>query len=249
MTRGARRSLVCALLTAASVVPTSCGVPGSGDFEPITRDDVQFDLDATSTTSTSTTTTTPPTTIDATTSTTVDPTTSTIATEEVLLYFVAGNQLNPVPVRLTRSPAPQQVLAKLLEGPELLDQDIAIGLRTTIPEEAEITVDRASGVGIIDVPAGVFDVMPSRDQRLFFAQLVLTIGRLGGIGPVQFTRDGEPIGAIRGDGTTTEPGDAVTIDDYLVLLGGSETDVPAPTSSATTSTSTTMPGGTGTTGG
>ncbi len=216
--------------TAAALVlvglALGCGVPQSGEFEPISRDEIQFDLDATTTTSTTTTSTLPPTTLDETTTTALA--TTTVATEEVLLFFVAGSQLNPVPATLIRSPAPSQVLAKLVEGPP--QGDIGAGLRTTIPRGASITVTRASGVGIIDLPADVFDAMPSRDQRLFFAQLVLTIGRLGGIGPVQFTRDGAPMSVIRGDGTTTEPGDAVSYDDYVVLLGGT----PPSTTTSTT---------------
>ena len=100
-----------------------------------------------------------------------------------------------------------------------------------IPADADITVVRERGQAIIDLPADIFDSMPLRDQPLFFAQLVLTIGQLGGIGPVVFTLDGEPARAIRGsDGSTGEPGEPVTVDDYLDLLAGTPQ-----TSSTTTS--------------
>ncbi|MEX0848471.1 MAG: GerMN domain-containing protein [Ilumatobacteraceae bacterium] len=206
---------VVSITIAVTAATAACGVPQSSEFEPIGRENIQFDMDATTTTSSSTV---PPTTIDATTSTQLV-TTSTISTEDVLIYFVAGSQINPVTLPLARPASASQVMAKLLEGPPT--GDIGTGLRSTILPGAQITVTKASGVGIIDLPAGIFDAMPSRDQRLFFAQIVLTIGRLGGIGPVQFTLAGVPTRVQRGDGTTTEPGDAVTVDDYAVLLTGS----------------------------
>jgi hypothetical protein len=221
------------VVTTAAVFVAGCGVPQSGEFEAISRDDIQFDLNATTTTSSSTV---PPTTLDVTTTTEAAPTT-TISTEDVLLYFVSGSQLTSVTQALARPATPSQVLAQLLKGPP--SGDIGTGLRSTIPDGAALTVERANGVGIIDLPTNIFDAMPSRDQRLFFAQLVLTIGRLGGIGPVQFTRAGEPASVIRGDGTTTAPGDFVTVDDYAVLLTGSPSVVASITEDGTTTTTTT----------
>jgi spore germination protein GerM len=218
-----------ARLVALSLLLAGCGLPQSSDFEEISGDDIQFQLDQTTTTSTSTI---PPTTVDATSTTLADTTTSEIPTELVELYFVAGSQLNSVSRPLTRPVSPAQVLAALVAGPQ---GDIGIGLRTTIPPVAggEITVVKDRGTAIIDLPPDIFDAVSSREQRLFFAQLVLTIGRLGGIGPVQFTLAGEPITAMIGDGTQAE---TVTIDDYQNLLVGA----PPETSTATT-TSTTTP--------
>lgn len=209
-----RRPIIGLLLCAA--VPgfvVGCGLPQSSDFEEISGDDIQFQLDETTTTSTSTI---PPTTIDATSTTVAETTTTEIPTEPVQLYFVAGGQLNFTSRPLTSPVSPAQVLAALLEGPE---GDIGIGLRTTIPEQAgrDITVTKDRGTAIIDLPPNIFDAVSTRDQKLFFAQLVLTIGRLGGIGPVQFTMAGEPITALSGDGTQA---DTVTIDDYQNLLVG-----------------------------
>lgn len=220
--RGTKRILA---LTALPIVVVACGVPQSSEFDQISGDDVQFGLDQTTTTST---TTIPPTTIDATSTTIALTTTTEIPTELVQLYFVAGSQLNPVSQPLTSPVVPQRALSALQEGPP---SDIGLGLRTTIPANADITVVRERGTAVIDLPADIFDNMPLRDQPLFFAQLVLTIGQLGGIGPVVFTLDGEPARAIRGtDGSTGEPGEAVTVDDYLGLLAGA----PQTTTSTTT---------------
>lgn len=226
---GRRRIGALTAAAALAVGVAACGVPQDGAFESVSRAEVQFGLDQTTTTTSSTI---PPTTIDQTTTTEAAPT-STVSTEDVLVYFVAGSQLNPVTVALARPATPSQVLATLLDGPP--EGGVGAGLRSTIPPGAAITVTRANGIGIIDLPLDIFDTMPSRDQRLFFAQLVLTIGRLGGIGPVQFTRAGQPVSVIRGDGTTTEPGDAVTIDDYQVLLTGGPSSVDPLGTSATTS--------------
>jgi hypothetical protein len=222
--RGTKRILV---LTALPIVVVACGLPQSSEFEQISGDEVQFGLDQTTTTSTSTI---PPTTIDATSTTIAQTTTTEIPTELVELYFVAGSQLNPVSQPLSSPVVPQRALSALQEGPP---SDIGLGLRTTVPADADITVVRERGTAVIDLPADIFDTMPLRDQRLFFAQLVLTIGQLSGIGPVVFTLDGEPARAIRGtDGSTGEPGEAVTVDDYLGLLAGA----PQTTTSTTTTT-------------
>jgi hypothetical protein len=215
----------------AVALAAGCGVPTTGEFEAVSRDTVQFELDATSTTTT-TSTTIPPTTIDAT-STTALETTTTISTEEVLIVFVAGSQLNPVTIPLARPASPSQVMAKLLEGPGILG-DVGTGLRSAIPVGADIGVVKSSGVGVVDLPRDIFDSMPSRDQRLLYAQLVLTIGRLGGIGPVQFTQGGEPARVVRGDGTITEPGETVTVDDYAILLTGQAPPTTAPTTGTIT---------------
>jgi spore germination protein GerM len=224
---GTKRILI---LAALPLIAIACGLPQSSEFEQISGDDVQFGLDQTTTTST---TTIPPTTIDATSTTIAQTTTTEIPTELVELYFVAGSQLNPVSQPLSSPVVPQRALSALQEGPP---SDIGLGLRTTVPANADITVVRERGTAVIDLPADIFDTMPLRDQRLFFAQLVLTIGQLGGIGPVQFTLAGEPTSAIRGDGSTGEPGEAVTVDDYLGLLAGAPQ-----TTTSTTSTTSTVP--------
>jgi spore germination protein GerM len=219
------------LLTLLPLVAIACGLPQSSEFEQFRDDDVQFGLDETTTPST---TTIPPTTVDATSTTIAQTTTTEIPTELVQLYFVAGSQLNPVSQPLTSPVVPQRALNALQEGPP---SDIGLGLRTTIPADADITVVRERGTAVIDLPGDIFDAMPLRDQPLFFAQLVLTIGQLGGIGPVVFTLDGEPARAIRGsDGSTGEPGEPVTVDDYLDLLAGAP-----PTTSSTTATTTSLP--------
>ena len=210
-----RLRLIC-LATGFIALAVGCGVPDTGEFEA-ENGEIPNDLDVTTTSST-TTTTLPPTTIDAT-STTIEATTSTaVRTAEVTLYFVSGSQIFPVPVQLLPNATADQVLQKLIAGPDVGEAGSA--LRSAIPSGADITVVVASGVGTIDLPADIFDDMSAREQRLVFAQLVLTIGSLGGIGPVTFTSAGEPYGAIRGDGSFADPTEAVSKDDYAIMLTG-----------------------------
>lgn len=218
---------VTTIVIVGAALAGSCGLPQSSEFEPI-NGDVPFGLDETTTTSTSTI---PPTTIDAT-STTSPSTTAAIETEDVLLFFVAGGQLTSVSVPLPRDAALAQVMAALQKGPP--SGDIGTGLRSTLPTNPAILVKKDRGTAVIDLPANIFDSMPSRDQRLLFGQLVLTIGRLGGIGQVQFTQVGIPIPAINGRGTITEPGATVTIDDYALLESGAPPET-------TTTTTTSLP--------
>ncbi len=223
------RTRLILLATGFVALAVSCGVPDTGDFET-ENGDIPFGLDASTSTST-TSTTLPPTTIDAT-STTVEATTSTaLRIEEVTLYFVSGSQIAPVSVQLVPNANASQVLLKLLAGPDLGDAGFA--LRSAIPSGADITVEQANGVGTIDLPADIFDDMAAREQRLVFAQLVLTIGSLGGIGPITFTQAGEPYGAIRGDGSFADPGQAVSKDDYAIMLTG---QVPPVTTTSSTTT-------------
>ena len=208
---------VVVLTVAMVMLAVACGLPSDGDFRPIAREEDGFGLSETSTTST-TTTVAPTTTIDETTST-VQETTTTIATEQVGIYFPTGRQLTSISAAMPARPSLTQVMAKILEGP--LSGELGIGLRSVLPEDADITVTSAAGVATVDLPAGIFDSLDSTDQRLLFGQIVLTItGCCPGVGQVVFTLDGEPTRVFRGDGSATAPGERVSSDDYVVLRTG-----------------------------
>jgi Sporulation and spore germination len=208
---------IIVLTVAMIVVAAACGLPNENEFQPIDRGEDGFGLSETSTTST-TTTVAPTTTLDVTTSTIAE-TTTTIATEQVDIYFPTGRLLTSISVSMPANPALTQVMAKLLEGPP--DGELGIGLRAVLPPGADITVTSAAGVASVDLPSGIFDSLDSTDQRLMFGQIVLTLtGCCPGVGPVVFTLDGQPTRVFRGDGSATEPGEAVSRDDYTVLLTG-----------------------------
>src|SRR5690606_3518521 len=110
----------------------------------IEREDVPFDLSATTVPTTSLA---PTTTVDATTTTALA-TSTTISTELVDLYLVAGSQLTSISIQLPSPVSLQQTMAALLEGPP--EGDLGRGLRSAIPDGAEITVTLDSPSAVVD---------------------------------------------------------------------------------------------------
>lgn len=229
-----RRTL--AIAGALLAITVACGVPGATGVQPVDRDDVPFGLADTTTTST-TSTTLPPTTtttiVEAPTTTLAD-TTTTIPIELVDIYFVAGSQLQGIETPLAAPPSLPQVLAALIEGPPA--GSLGTGLRTILPPGAGIDVVRENGVATVDLPTGIFEGITPNDQRLVFGQIVFTLSGRPNVGQVRFTENGEPMRVFLGDGNSTEPGEAVSIEDYTQLLTGStppvtpvETTNPDPT--------------------
>lgn len=216
------------LIVATAVVLTGCGLPDEDSFQSITRDD-RFGLSQTTTPST---TAAPTTTVDATTTTALA-TTSTLVAELVELYFISGRQLTGVATPLPLNPALGQVMAALLGGPP--EGGLGTGLRSALPEDAEISVLSEAGIATVDLPATIFETLDPLDQRLMLGQIVLTLTDRPGVGPVVFTIAGEPTRVYRGDASLTEPGQAVSRDDYLVLLTGGA--VATATTATTTSSS------------
>lgn len=219
-----------ALIVLATMSLWACGLPDDETFSPISRDD-RFGLSQT-TTPTTTTTTAPTTTVDATT-TTAAVTTSTLVTELVDLYFITGRQLTGVATALPLEPALSQVLAALLKGPP--EGGLGSGLRSALPADETLTVTSEAGIATVDLPATIFTTLDPADQRLLLGQVVLTLTDRPGVGPVVFTLAGQPTRVFRGDASLTEPGQAVSRDDYLVLLTGGAAKAGAsdPTSTTT----------------
>jgi len=226
-----RTILLGGVILAAAVA--GCGIPESSGFEPIDQDDVPFGLSDTTTTST---TLAPTTTIEATSTTAALEPTTTISVEQVELYFVSGtSQLKPALRGGLSSPVTlSQVMAALVDGPP--EGDAGIGLRSVIPEAADITVTESGGVAEVDLPTGIFDDLSATDQRLLFGQVTLTMTRRPGIGQVRFTLGGEPTEVFTGGGDVRAPGDTVSFDDYFILTTGA-----TPTTTTTTTTTTTVP--------
>ncbi|MFM7755488.1 MAG: GerMN domain-containing protein [Actinomycetota bacterium] len=207
--RSSRRILTMAV---SALIATGCAVPDRGAVQVVDPDQIPYDLNATSTSTTSSTTS-PPT--NPTDGSTVAPET-TIPVESVNLFYVAGLQVVPI-ARLLLSPASAaQVLAALAEG--VPPGDPAAGLRTALPEDfvAEVVVER--GVARVDLPPTFVTDVPGAEQRLAIAQIVLSLTRRAGIGQVVFTSAGQLQSVPRGRGDLTDPGGAVTCEDYASLL-------------------------------
>ncbi|CAB4877017.1 unannotated protein [freshwater metagenome] len=227
-----RRRGIATLLIIATVAMTavSCGVPSSSKFSTIDRANIPFGLSDTTTSTTTTTTIVP-----ASTTTLVEPAT-TIATEPVLLYYVAGTQLVSVTQLLPRPVSIAQTMAVLEAGPP---REFGLGLRTAIPEGAQSQLSEAAGVVTVDLPIAFFKDMAPQDQRLAIAQIVLTLTDQRGVGQVTFTQNNLPISVLRGGGDLTQPGQLLVSADYEQLLSssaGANTQPTTPTAPTTATT-------------
>jgi hypothetical protein len=191
-----------------------CGVPtGSDTFSEIPPDEIQYGLDATSTTTSTTTTTS---TVPELPQTTLLETTTTIRLEPAFIYFLSRGRLQPVTIELPAGFSSDQVADKLEEGPP--------------PDVALDTL-------IVDLDGDIFDRIPSTEQTEAIGQIVLTMtSSLRLVGQVTFTLEGDPIPVKKGNGLSSAPGEPVSFDDYAILLA-------APRPQAVEETSTTAPTG------
>lgn len=211
--RGAptRGPAVVTLAMTLAMGAVACGVPTEDGFQPVASRDIPFGLQDTTTTTT-TTTTIPP----STTSTTqpVSTTSSTtIPAELVNLYFVLGSTIQPVTRELPRPVTNVQVLEQLQEGPSRSEQ--RDGIRSSLPAELIGALTVAGGTATIDLSPELFE-LTGTEQQLVFAQLVLTLTDLRGIGRVAFTVEGQPIDVQLADGTLATG--SVSRDDFVSLL-------------------------------
>ena len=204
----------------------ACGIPtGDETFSEIPSEEVPFGLDSPSTTTSTTTTTTP----IAPATTEVRSTTTVVPLEEVDIYFLSRGRLQPVPVALTTDFAPDQVVDALEKGPPN-----GVGLDTHIEPGLIVSTDVAEGVVTVDLDGEIFGRIAASDQAEAIGQIALTmIDNVDRVGSVLFTLAGEPTQVKKGDSLLTEPGEAVTFDDYAALLTTS-----TPTTSTTVPTQT-----------
>lgn len=221
----------------------ACGLPGEGDLQEIDPADL-VGLDQTTTTSSTTSTTAAPTTTLG--SAPIE-TTTTIATEQVTLYYLAGNQLVPVTQTLPRPASLQQVLLSLEAGPPTGEP--GTGLDSLLPRGLTNQVTEIGGVATVDMNGEAFAEIADADQRAAIGQIVLTLTGRPGVGQVRFTLDdgSVPLPVPKRGGELSEPGEAVSELDFETLI--EQADLPperpvatSPTSVTTASTDTTSAG-------
>jgi spore germination protein GerM len=243
-----RRLVLLSLAVVVGVLVAACGAPDSG-FSRIDPSEDGFGLSETSTTTSTTTTTIPPSTSEsATTSTSVaESTTSTIPSEPVTVYYPSGRQLAPAELQLAPNPSLYQVMALILKGPP--EGELYVGMRSILPDDAEINVENVEGVAVVDFPAGLFDDMPPNDQRLVFGQIVLTMTSQRGVGQVRFRQAGADMSVYLGNAGTTEAGQLVTKQDYTALVDNPPPPIDTTTSTTTTTTTAPTAGGSSVPGG
>ncbi len=232
-----KRSTHVLLLGLAALGLSTCGLPM--DERVQTFDDVPYDLDAPSTT---TTTTEVPSTV--TTEPGTEQTTTTIVeTRPVDVVYLLGNsgELQPITVALP-TPVSDRLIIEQLVSPPL---GTGVPLRTEVDRGliTGFSVDR--GLATVDLSPSVIARLSSLEQRRAIAQIVLTLTLFttteGGIGQVIFTVDEEPISVyVPSLGANSDPGDPLAWSDYSSLIAGAPdittTTRPASTTSTTTTT-------------
>lgn len=202
--RLAARKALAGLVLVPGTLLGGCGVPAQSRAQIVAPDDVPFGL----ATGDSTTTTSEAVGFDP-----------ILDTQAVPLYFSDGNRI----VAVIREVA----------GPSLLLNVVhALAVKPSGAPEAGESPEYRSAVGpddVVDVTvqAGIATVeladsfrdLPTAEQRLAVAQLVLTLTDQPGIGQVAFEVGEQPVPVPRADGTLAR--EKVSRDDFMELLDGS----------------------------
>ena len=191
----------------------SCGVPTSSEFVQIPDANIPFELNLTSTT----TTTTMPIEADVNSpgANSLD-VVSEIANETVDLYFITNGRLVATKIQIVSPATTTQVLSALVSGPP--SGDAGLGLRSAIASSLQAEISISKGLVLIDANNFLLAGLSPIDQRLAIAQLVLTFTSRPGIGQAIFSVNGVSIAVPRGRGDLSKPGEPVSYDDYTSLL-------------------------------
>jgi spore germination protein GerM len=104
----------------------------------------------------------------------------------------------------------RRLLALLERGPSERDD----GLRSAVPPEGPLRVERDDGVVVVELPE-----VTGPDQLLAVGQLVLTFTSLAGVEQVRLERDGELVEVPLPDGSLVRR--PLTAEDYESLVGAS----------------------------
>ena len=177
------RRALAALLIAVMAVLVACGVPAD-ETQPreIATDDVQFDLLAPSSTSTSTT---------------VGPG----GEQSVEVFLLRNEQLAPVPRSVPAGSDARDVIRILLGGTQ--GNETTRGYGTAIPDGTDLLgTSLDAGTLTLDLSEELNAVQGER-QMIAIAQMVFTATELAGIDGVRFQIEGEPVEVPKGDGTST----------------------------------------------
>ena len=122
------------------------------------------------------------------------------------IYLVRDGRLWRVPRQIPSPPSAAAALGALADGPT--SAEASLGLRTDIDDPAFIgNVREGGGLVQVDVSPDLLD-LPSADQQLAIAQLVLTATAIESDSKVAFTVDSIPIDVpLPGGETTASPVD------------------------------------------
>jgi hypothetical protein len=228
-----RRLAPALVLTPALLLGVvACGVPtGEDTFSEVPSRDVPLGLNATSTSTTTTTTTTTTTIPDVPATTAATTSTNPIRLEPVEIYFLSRGRLQPVLADLSTPFTADQVTDVLEAGPQEGN-----ALDTLIEPGLIVGTTESEGVLTVDLDEETFREIASFDQSEAIGQILMTmVNSLRGVGQVRFTFDRVPTAVKKGNTLLSREGEALSYDDYAVLLVSfDETDnAPSSTSGST----------------
>lgn len=213
VTWSARAALGGVLVALAGLATSACGVTDESSANRI-----DFDEFAVTTSSTPVETTVAPTAPTDSSPTPVSPPV-TAAPAPFELYYAQGTGLVAVPVDLPAPPSLRDVVDGLAAEPTGMALDE--GARTLVAPDLVRSMTLRDHLLTIDLDSSAFALVDPSDQRQLIGQLVLSLAGHPGVGGIDawlFTLDGRPLRVNRRDGTLSQPGVAVTVDDYSVLL-------------------------------
>ena len=186
-----------ALVTLSLAVMAACGIPSDETATLADPSDVPFDL-LTPAAAPNTTVTSP----------------AGSESDRATVFLVLGERLATVERRVPAPASPDVVLEALERGPT--ETEAQFGMRSALTGDNVVrSVGAVGGIATVDLGPSFTDIIGTRDQILALAQIVSTLTRLPGIGRVNFTLEGVPVGVPRGDGAVTT--ESVSIDDYALL--------------------------------
>ncbi len=205
----ARATMTGATLLLGTVVPGTllwgCGVPAQSRAQIVAPGDVPFGLASG----------------DSTTTTTVavgfDP---QLDTRAVALYFSDGDKIVVVNREVAGPSLLLNVVHALAVEPAAAPESPAAGqgpdYRSAVGPDDVVDVTVQAGIATVELDDSFRD-LPTAEQRLAVAQLVLTLTEQPGIGQVAFVVGDQPVPVPRADGTLAR--EKVSRDDFMELLG------------------------------
>lgn len=199
-----------AALLIVSLAISACGVPSAGDVLPISKTELPPELNEAQIASTTSSTVVPESVKETATSL------AEVENEPIELYYISANRVVATSLSIASPATTAQVLAALVSGPPTGDS--GLGLRSALPPGLEVSVTVTKGIAQIDTTGQFLALLTPIDQRLAIAQLVMTFTRRPGVGQVIFSVDGQVVAVPRGRGDLSQPGSAVSFDDYSSLL-------------------------------
>ncbi|MFN0026930.1 MAG: GerMN domain-containing protein [Acidimicrobiales bacterium] len=199
----ARRTWWVGLVLVSAALSGGCGVPAQTHAQIVAEDDVPFGLASSNSSTTSTTAVMG-----------FDP---LLDTGVVALYFSDGTRI----VAVTREVAGPSMLLNVVHALAVKPgTPVVVGspeYRSAVGPDDVVEVTVQAGIATVEL-ADSFRDLPTTEQRLAVAQLVLTLTDQPGIGQVAFVVGDQPVPVPRADGTLAR--EKVSRDDFMELLEG-----------------------------